>query len=98
LDSIKQNPRPSLARQEAAFVLAIRGGEETETTILIAFLKRTFGINWVEPENIKKIDDGNTIKVSNGKNHVLIRSADDLILNGKKIEKFNIYSASGNYI
>jgi hypothetical protein len=43
----------------------------------------------------KKIDDDNTIKVSNGKNHVLIRSADDLILNGKKMDKSNIYSASG---
>jgi hypothetical protein len=38
---------------------------------------------------------GTAIKVSNGKNHVLIRSADDLILNGKKMDKFNKYSGSG---
>ena len=55
LNSIKQNPRPSLTRQEVSFLWDKIPGEETETTILMDFLKRKFGINWVEYANIKKL-------------------------------------------
>ena len=54
LDSIKQKPRPSLTCQEAAFVWDKIPGEETKTGILIDFLKRTFVVDWIELENIKK--------------------------------------------
>ena len=45
---------------------------------LIKFLKAKFCINWAVAENIEKIDDGKTIKLTDGHNFVLLK------LNNKK--------------
>ena len=44
---------------------------------LIEFLKQNFGIDWVKTAKIEKIDEGKTIKVSNQKNHLLIKLNDE---------------------
>jgi len=59
------------------------------------FLKREFGINWVEYANIKKTDDNSTITISNGDDHTLIKSDEDIILNGRRMGGFLLYSGSG---
>ena len=40
---------------------------------LIEFLKQNFGVDWVKTENIKKIDNGMTIKVSTQKNNFTLK-------------------------
>lgn len=37
---------------------------------LVEFLKQKFGISWVETAKIEKIDDGRTIRVTDGKNYL----------------------------
>ena len=43
----------------------------------------------------QKTDDNSTITISNGNDHTLIKSHEDIILNGRRMGGFLLYSGSG---
>jgi hypothetical protein len=60
---------------------------------LINFLKRQFGVNWLQNAEIIKFHDGNTIKISHGSNSLLIKLNDNkdkaiLTINRKNVYEF----------
>lgn len=76
---------------------------------LIEFLRENFEIDWVKCENIKKTDDGKTIKCSDGNNSILLERNNEKttvkltisdirnykIIAKKENDKLNIYDRSG---
>ncbi len=43
-----------------------------DSGMLIKFLTKKFGVDWIETANLEKIDDGKTIKLSAGTRHLLL--------------------------
>jgi len=68
---------------------------------LIDFLKQNYGIDWVETEKIRKIDENNTINVSTEKNSLDLKLNDEktnvsLEIDGSRIGEFTAKMENGN--
>ena len=62
---------------------------------LISFLKQRYNIDWLITANVKKIDDGMAIRVSNEKNHLILKLNSDktkvnIVIDDGRTEEFTV--------
>ncbi len=67
---------------------------------LIEYLKKNFGIDWIKPEKIEKINNGRTVIVSAEKNHLALLLNDEsnkvnLIINDFRTDEFIVKVETG---